>query len=127
MTTPVFLLMSGQANAQTWDGSANSSYGNAANWDTNTVPGPGTTATFDDTGAAQSTVDLGGVTYAVDGWVFNGNTGYSMENGTVNFLTAAGLTHNSTGGTGISANITGIGSVTQNGTATLFLLGQQYL
>lgn len=123
MAATVSLSIFGEANAQTWNG-AGPDYGTATNWTPNNVPDTaGESATFDDTGLLQPTVNLGGVTHSVGSWVVSGTTTYSMESGTVNFLTAAGLTNTSSGGTGISANITGIGGVTQNGPATLFLLG----
>jgi outer membrane autotransporter protein len=123
ITATVSLSIFGEAKAQTWNG-AGPDYGIGTNWTPNNVPdAAGETATFDDIGAAQSTVNLGGATYSLNSWVVNGGTTYSMENGTVNFLDAAGLTNNSTGGLGINANITGVGGVTQSGTSTLFLLG----
>ncbi|MDR6634080.1 outer membrane autotransporter protein [Phyllobacterium sp. 1468] len=121
MAATVSLSIFDEAKAQTWNG-ATQDYGTATNWTPNDVPdAAGESATFN--GAGADVVDLGGNTFSVDGWNVSGGTTYSMENGTVNFLTAAGLTNTSSGGLGINANITGIGGVTQNGTATLFLLG----
>ena len=121
MAATVSLSVFDEAKAQTWNG-VGSDYGTATNWTPNNVPdAAGESAVF--AGAGSPTVDLGGVTYSVDSWNVSGGTTYSMENGTVNFLTAAGLTNTSTGGLGINATISGIGGVTQNGPATLFLLG----
>jgi outer membrane autotransporter protein len=122
MAATISLSIFDEANAQSvWSG-AGPDYGTATNWTPNNVPdAAGESATF--AGAGSTIVDLGAATYSVDSWSVSGGTTYSMENGTVNFLTAAGLTNTSSGGLGISANISGVGGVTQNGTATLFLLG----
>jgi autotransporter-associated beta strand protein len=124
MAATISLSMFGEAKAQTWIGTT-TDYGTPGNWSTGTVPGSGESASFAGAGtpAGSPTVDLGGITYSVDSWNVSGPSTYSMENGTVNFLTAAGLTNTSTGGLGINASITGIGGVTQSGTSTLFLLG----
>ncbi|WP_271893678.1 autotransporter outer membrane beta-barrel domain-containing protein [Candidatus Phyllobacterium onerii] len=121
MAATVSLSIFDEANAQTWNG-ATQDYGTATNWTPNDVPdAAGESAVF---AGAGSTVNLGGNTYSLDSWNVSGGTTYSMENGTVNFITAGGgLTNTSSGGLGISANIGGVGGVTQNGTATLFLLG----
>ncbi len=119
MAATISLSMFDEAKAQTWNG-AGPDYGIGTNWSTNTVPGAGETATFDDNGSAQPIVNLGGVPHSVNIWEISGGTAYTMENGSVSFGT--GLTNTADAFITISADILD-GSVTQNGTDILVLSG----
>ncbi len=123
MAATVSLSIFDEANAQTWDGSTSSDYNENTNWTASTVPNnPAATVAFDDLGQARTTVDLGGGTFSAASWTISQGTGYAITDGNVNFFSAAGLTNTSTSGSTISANLGGIGVVTQNSSTGILTL-----
>ncbi|MEM6280323.1 MAG: hypothetical protein AAF733_12650, partial [Verrucomicrobiota bacterium] len=65
------ILIGQEGRAQIWDGSTSSLWTEGTNWVGDAAPTGSTVATFDGTGAATTTIDLGG-TVQSGGIVFNG-------------------------------------------------------
>ena len=101
-------------------------YNDTGNWVPADVPdASGEVAAFDDTGAAETTVDLGGVTVSPDYVTIGGTTGYTIQNGTFQLTgdtDGYGIVYTSSGDSTISANISG-GDIYTGGSGSLTLSG----
>ncbi len=88
-----------KAETITWQGTSNSSWGNAANWSPARVPGSGDVAVFP-SGVTNNSINLNGnrVVGAIDfangapNYTINGNNALTLESGTVN-VSSGGAIH----------------------------------